>query len=57
MIAIGVNDDGHREVISATGDFTESLECCRDFLSWLRSRELRGVRMLVGDKAAGMVAR
>ena len=34
---------------------TESSECWRDFLSWLKSRRLRGVRMFVGDKAAGMV--
>ena len=55
MIAIGVNDDGYREVIGAAEGFTESSECWRDFLSWLRSRGLRGVRMIVGDKASGMV--
>ena len=54
MVAVGVNDDGHREVIGAAEGFTESSECWRDFLSWLRSRGLRGVRMIVGDKAAGM---
>ena len=55
MVAIGVNDDGRREVIGAAEGFTESSECWRDFLSWLRSRGLRGVRMIVGDKASGMV--
>lgn len=55
MVAIGVNDNGHREVIGAAEGFTESSECWRDFLSWLRSRGLRGVRMIVKDKAAGMV--
>ena len=55
MVAVGVNDDGYREVIGAAEGFTESSECWRDFLSWLRSRGLRGVRMIVGDKAAGMV--
>ena len=55
MVAIGVNDDGCREVIGAAEGFTESSECWRDFLSWLRSRGLRGVRMFAGDKAAGMV--
>ena len=34
-------------------DYTQ--ECWRDFLSWLKSRGLRGARMFVGDKAAGMV--
>ena len=55
MIASGVNDDGYREVIGAAEGFTESSECWREFLSWLRSRSLRGVRMFTGDKAAGMV--
>lgn len=55
MAAIGVNEDGYREVIGCAEGFTESSECWRDFLSWLESRGLRGVRMFVGDKAAGMV--
>lgn len=55
MVAIGVNDDGCREVIGAAEGFAESSECWRGFLSRLRSRGLRGVRMFAGDKAAGMV--
>ena len=55
MVAIGVNEDGCREAIGCAEGSTESAECWRDFLSWLKSRGLRGVRMLVGDKAAGMV--
>lgn len=55
MAAIGVNEDGYREVIGCAEGFTESSECWRDFLSWLKSRGLRGVRMFVGDKATGMV--
>ena len=51
MVAIGVNGDGYREVIGCA----ESSECWRDFLSWLKSHGPRGVRMFVGDKAAGMV--
>lgn len=55
IVAIGVNDDGYREVIGRAEGFTESSECWRDFLSWLKSRGLRGVRIVVDDKAAGMV--
>ena len=55
MVAIGVNDDGYREVVGAAEGFTEPSECWRGFLSWLGSRGLRGVRMFTGDKAAGMV--
>lgn len=54
MVAIGVNDDGFREVIGAAEGFTESAECWREFLSWLKGRGLRGVRMFTGDKAAAM---
>lgn len=56
MVAIGVNDDGYREVIGAAEGFTESAECWRDFLSWLKSRGLRGVKMITGDKAAAMTS-
>lgn len=55
MVAIGVNDDGYREVIGAAEGLAESSECWREFLSWPRSRGLRGVRMFTGDRAAGMV--
>ena len=55
MVAIGVNDDGYREVIGAAEGFTESSECWRELLSWLKSRGLRGVRTFTGDKAAGVV--
>ena len=55
MAAIGANQDGYREVIGCAEGFIESSECWRDFLSRLKSRGLRDVRMFVGDKAAGMV--
>ena len=55
MVAIGVDDDGHREVIGAAGGFTGSAERWRELLSWLKSRGPRGVRMFAGDKAAGTV--
>lgn len=54
MVAIGVNDDGYREVIGAAEGLAESAECWREFLSWLRARGLAGVRMFTGDKAAAM---
>ena len=54
MAAIGVNDDGYREVIGAAEGLAESAECWREFLSWLKGRGLSGVRMFTGDKAAAM---
>ena len=55
MAAIGVNEDVYREAIGCAEGFTESKECWRGFLSWLKSRGLRGVRVFAGDKAAGVV--
>ncbi len=54
MIAIGVNDEGYREVIGCAEGYTESKECWAEFLSWLKSRGLKGVRMFTGDKDSGM---
>ena len=55
MVAIGVNEDGCREVIGCAEDFAESAECWRDFLSWLKSRGPRGVRMFTDGKSALML--
>ena len=55
MVAVGVNDNGYREVIGAGEGFTESSECWREFPSWLKSRGLSGMRMFASGKAAGMV--
>jgi len=55
MIAIGVSDDGCREVIGAAEGFTGSSGRWRESLSWLRSGGLRGARTFTGDEAAGTV--
>lgn len=55
MVAIGVNEEGYREIIGAAEGYTESSDCWTEFLSWLKSRGLRGVKMITGDKDAGMV--
>lgn len=55
MVPMGVSDDGCRVVIGATEGPTDLAECWREFLSWLKSRGPRGIRMFTGDRAAGMV--
>ena len=55
LIAIGVNADGYREVIGCAEGYTESADSWREFLLSLRERGLRGVRMVTGDKSAGML--
>lgn len=54
MVAIGVNDDGYREVIGAAEGFTASAECWREFLSRLKGRGFSGVLMFTDDKGAAM---
>lgn len=55
LIAIGVNEDGYREVIGCAEGYTESADSWREFLLSLRERGLRGVRMVTGDKSTGML--
>ncbi|WP_195666384.1 IS256 family transposase [Eggerthella lenta] len=55
MVAIGVNQDGYREIIGCAEGFTESKDSWREFLLWLKSRGLKGVRMITGDKSLGML--
>ncbi len=49
MVAMGVNDDGYREVIGTAEGFTESAEYLREFLSRLKSCGLHGVRVHRGQ--------
>ena len=55
MVAIGVNEEGHREIIGCAEGFTESKESWKEFFLWLKERGLKGVRMLTGDKCQGMI--
>ena len=52
--AIGVNEDGYREVIRAAEGMKEDAESWKNFLVWLRERGLDGVKLIVGDKCLGM---
>jgi putative transposase len=54
LVAIGVNGDGHREVLAVELANRESLNSWRDFLLGLKERGLRGVRFIVSDNHAGL---
>ncbi len=54
LVAIGVDEDGYREVIGAAEGMKEDKESWRSFLVWLKERGLDGVRLIVGDKNLGM---
>lgn len=55
LVAIGVNSAGDREVIGCAVGYTESADSWREFFSWLKGRGLSGVRLVTGDKCAGML--
>lgn len=54
LVAIGVDEDGYREVIGACEGMKEDKESWKNFLLWLKSRGLDGVQLVVGDKCLGM---
>ena len=55
LVAIGVNKDGFREVLGAAEGMKEDKESWLNFFTWLKSRGLTGVRLVVGDKCLGML--
>ena len=55
LVPIGVNSVGDREVIGYAEGHTESADSSREFFSRLKGRGLSGVRLVTGDKCAGML--
>ncbi|MEA5015952.1 MAG: IS256 family transposase [Candidatus Limiplasma sp.] len=55
LVALGVNEDGYREVIGAAEGTKEDKASWLGFLQWLKGRGLDGVRLTVGDKCLGML--
>jgi len=55
LIAIGVNEDGYREVIGAMEGMKEDKASWTGFFKWLKSRGLSGVKLVIGDKCLGML--
>lgn len=55
LVAIGVNEDGCREIIGAAEGMKEDKDSWRTFFIWLKERGLSGVRLIIGDKNLGML--
>jgi len=55
LVAIGVNQDGYREILGACEGLKEDIESWKNFFVWLKQRGLSGVELVTGDKALGMV--
>ena len=55
LVAIGVSEDGYREIIGAAEGLKEDLESWKSFFVWLKQRGLKDPDLIIGDKALGMV--
>jgi len=56
LVAIGVGMDGRREVLAVAEGMKEDAESWRSFIRGMLARGLRGVRLVTGDRCAGLVA-
>lgn len=54
LIALGVNEDGKREVLNIEMSNKESLSSWKDFLLSLRKRGLHGVEFVISDQHQGL---
>src|SRR5207247_6543061 len=55
LVAIGVNQDGIREILGVAEGMKEDRESWLDFLRFLKARGLRGTRLFISDKCLGLV--
>jgi len=55
LIAVGVDEEGYREVLGLALGGREDGDSWRAFLRHLKSRGLKGVRLIVSDKCLGLV--
>jgi transposase-like protein len=55
LIAIGVDQEGFREVLGVAEGAKEDAESWRGFLRHLKGRGLKGVRLFITDKCLGLV--
>jgi putative transposase len=55
LVAIGVREDGYREILGVVEGTKEDTESWRSFLRHLKQRGLQGVQLAVSDKCLGLV--
>ena len=55
LVAIGINAEGHREVIGVAEGMKEDRDSWEQFVRGMIERGLKGVRLVVGDRCAGLV--
>ncbi len=54
LVAVGVNEDGYREILGVAEGSREDKESWSNFLRYLKERGLHGVRLIISDKALGL---
>lgn len=55
LVAVGVNDEGYREILGVAEGSKEDKASWQGFLRGLKERGLKGVRLVVSDKCLGLV--
>lgn len=55
VVAIGVTEEGYREILGVMEGAREDLDSWQRFLKQLKSRGLKGVRLFISDKCLGLV--
>ncbi len=54
LVAVGVNEEGYREILGVAEGGREDKESWRNFLRCLKGRGLNGVKLIVSDKCMGL---
>ncbi len=54
LVAVGVNDEGYREILGIAEGSREDKEFWTNFLRYLKDREFSGVKLIVSDKCSGL---
>ena len=54
LVAVGVNDEGYREILGVAEGSREDKDSWSNFLRYLKERGLKGVRLIVSDKCLGL---
>ena len=55
LVAIGVNEEGYREIIGVVEGAKEDKDSWMNFLRHLKERGLKGVHLVISDKCLGLV--
>jgi transposase-like protein len=54
LVAVGINNDGYREILGAAEGMKEDKASWLEFLKHLKERGVKGVRLVIGDKCIGL---